>query len=194
MKNLLLVLCLLFYSCSQQSAERIHSIEYSGDFKEYKGIDTLSTFIVDRYTIDLDFDSKADTIVLENLEDLKGDPQLYTIIKVKLATNKEFVLKNVHGARIDSKTSLNFPNRLQSDKLYIPEINGKQSLLFVWDYQYPDCTAGLSIYQVDKSGVSEKINQNYYASEIAESNDNVLVIGRPDCEEDTAMDSIYVRL
>lgn len=194
MKNLLLAICSLFYSCGQQSGERTNTVEYNGNFKEYKGLDTLSTFLVDRYVIDLNYDGKADTIVLENLEDLKGDPQLFTIMTVKLSSNKVFVFKNVQGARIDSKTNLTLPNRLQSDKLYIPEIDGRNSLLFVWDYQYPDCTAGLCIYQVDKNEISEKIKQNYFVSDIAELNKNIVVIGKPDCEEDAATDSIYISL
>ncbi|WP_162426482.1 hypothetical protein [Pontibacter pudoricolor] len=196
MKNLLLAISLLFYSCSQQAGERTYTVEYTGDFKEYKGVDTLSTYLVDRYIIDLDYDGKADTIVLENLEDLKGDPQLFTIMKVKLASNKEYVYKNVQGALIDKETKLKLQNRLQSDKLYIPETTGQNSLVFVWDYQYPDCTARLAIYQIDKSGISEKVNQDFYALEIAEmeKGKSVVVIGKPDCEEETATDSIRVSL
>ncbi|MFC6997701.1 hypothetical protein [Rufibacter roseus] len=196
MKYLSLGLCLLLFSCGKKISNDNHSIEYKGDYSKYKGIDTLSTFLVDRYAIDLDYDSKIDTIVLENHEDLRGDPQTFTIMKVQLGTNKEYVFKNIQGGQLDQKAKLRLPNRIKSDKLYIPETREKSSLIFIWDYQYPDCTAGLAIYLIDSKDITEKRNQNFYVSEVSNSTykGKVAVIGKPDCEEETASDTIFVSL
>ena len=167
------------------SVRTISPAEYTGNFKNYKGIDTLTTYPIDRYVLDLDSDMKQDTIILENLKDLKGEPQLFTIVRIKLANQKEYVLKDVQGRLIDKTSKLGLANRISSDKMYIPATKSGENLIFVWDYQYPDCSAKLAIYQFNRSDVSERFKEDFYVSEITEQDKSgvIGIVGKPLCQQ-----------
>jgi hypothetical protein len=174
-------------SCNETKQADGHYIESHGNFSFYSGIDTLETINIAKYEIDLDFDNKIDTIFLENLKGFVGDPQLYTILRIKLGNSNEYIFKNIGGELIDKQTSLKLSNRIQSDKLYIPNQVNEISYLFVWDYQYPDCTALLNIFTVDNAGIKQVYSDDFYAHEILDiDNNGVLeIIGKETCEADT---------
>lgn len=176
----------MMISCTQQESGNSLNIEYTGSFDEYKGIDTTNTVFIERHILDLDFDKKLDTIVIENVQALVGDPQIFTILKIKLATNNEHILHNLGGYKQDSTTFKKYLNRVKSELIYIPQFGDADSHIFIWDYQYPDCTAKIEIYTVSKSGVEKNYSGNLYASEIADFNDDgsIEMKGYNPCLED----------
>lgn len=119
MKHLLtIVITILILSCTNGDDRESTDAKVIGNFSQYSGIDTTAILNIDRYEVDLDFDSRLDTIILENLKDLVGDPQLFTIIRIKLASNKEFVIKNIGGYKQDPNTKMVFKIELNLKNIY----------------------------------------------------------------------------
>ncbi|MDB5257615.1 MAG: hypothetical protein JWM14_2310 [Chitinophagaceae bacterium] len=171
----LLSCSILFVSCEEKQEEQTNTVYY-GDYSFYKKLDTTATLAIDGYVIDLDGDQLKDSIILEEIKDLAGDPQLYTMMTIKLGNNKNYVIKNISGELIPYHISLPLPNKLKSDMLYIPQTGKGENYFFVWDYQYPDGTALLTVLSLDKQGVHTLYESNFYIKEISDLNGD----GKPD--------------
>lgn len=117
----------LSFSCTDKKAKTV----ILGNFSDYQNIDTLSVYQVEQVAVDLDFDTALDSITIYNLESFRGDPQLYSLINIKLAQGNEYIIKNIPGCKIDSKAKLAFPNQIHSDKIYIPKLKGNKNYIFV---------------------------------------------------------------
>ena len=183
MKKLFIVLIgILLLSCNQQGNNREKVL---GNFTHYKGIDTMKTIVIEQYQVDLDFDKQPDTIVLENVQDLVGDPHIFTIVKLKFASGNRFVIKDVAGYTMDVMTKKDFPNRIHSDKLYIPKFGNAVNYLIIWDYQYPGCDAIVSVFKVEKREVREVYKGSIYISEIGDFNEDgkIDLKGKTGCRE-----------
>ncbi|HSY61366.1 MAG TPA: hypothetical protein VK796_05790 [Cytophaga sp.] len=173
MKQLFIILSgLLMCSCTKYDNGKRNNVKYIGDFSFYKGIDTTKTIVIEQYQIDLDFDNQLDSIVLKNLNDLAGDPQIFSIVEIKLASGKEFVIHNVGGYTQDIRTKKKFLNKVKSDKIYIPDINNTENYLIIWDYQYPSCDAYISIFKIKNDDMNQVYNQKFYISEIDDFNND----------------------
>ena len=187
MKKLTIVILvgLFLSSCTQHENTEKIKVKYIGDFSQYKGIDTTNTMVIEQYQIDLDFDNKLDTIVLENVKDLIGDPQLFTIVKIKLSSGQNFVINDVAGYTQDIRTKKNFPNRINSDKIYIPEFNNIENYMIIWDYQYPSCDAYISVFKVAQGDVNQVYCKSFYLSEIDDFNKDGKIDfkGKTECDE-----------
>ncbi len=186
-QTLIILIGIVLFSCTHQENEERNKVKYIGNFSHYKGIDTTKTFVIEQYQIDLDFDNQLDTIVLENITDLIGDPQIFTIIKIKLTSGKTFIINNVDGYTQDTRTKKNFPNRINSDKIYIPKLNNNnKTYLIIWDYQYPSCDAYVSIFKVEKDNVNQIYKKSFYISEIDDFNNDGKIDfkGTDSCSED----------
>ncbi len=171
MRNTILVLLLFIaVSCSNQNSE----VECFGSFAKYKGIDTNSTVIIDTYQIDLDFDGVEDQIVLENLKDLVGDPQLFTIVKIRMGDGKVYVFKDIGGYYLDKSVAVKYPNRIESNKLYIPSLSQRESGIFIWDFTYPDGTSNFQFLRIWK-GHAGLTSDNMIVTKIEDLNQDNIV-------------------
>ncbi|MCR9152729.1 MAG: hypothetical protein NXI09_01350 [Bacteroidetes bacterium] len=186
MKKLTIIILvgMFLFSCTQQEKER-KNVKYIGDFSHYEGIDTTKTIVIEQHQIDLDFDNKLDTIILENVKDLIGDPQIFTIVKIKLSSGQSFVINDVAGYTLDVRTKKNFINRINSDKIYIPEFNNTENYMVIWDYQYPSCDAYISVFKIAKGDVNCVYRESFYISEIDDFNKDGKIDfkGETECDE-----------
>ena len=184
-KLLTIIVLVLMFSCVNRENKESKNVTIIGDFSLYEGMDTTKTIFIDRYLIDLNFDSIPDTIILENLKSLVGDPQIYTIIRIKLYNQKEFVFKNVGGYTQDLKTIKEFPNRINSDKIYIPDFRNDESYLIFWDWQYPNCEAEVCVLKVAEDKIKKVFKENFYVSEINDFNHDGKIDfkGKSTCDE-----------
>jgi hypothetical protein len=98
MNRLMLIVLLTLaglIACTPGKSSEKYKTFTQGSFQAYRSIDTINTIEVERHIEDLNSDSKADTLLLENLRDLAGDPQLYSLIRVLLSTGEEYLMKHV---------------------------------------------------------------------------------------------------
>lgn len=183
----------IIYEKEKHNAETITLVKgerkkeevYDGDFSSYKEIDTTQTIVIEKHIVDLNLDNIKDTVILENVKELIGDPQIFTILKIKISYDKDYIFHNVDGYKIDSNTKLKFPNKINSDKIYIPDFNKKENYIIVWGYQYPSCDAEVSVYKIEKEKVENVFKQAFYISEIDDFDKNGLIDfkGKENCEE-----------
>lgn len=181
MKNIIFFLSMISFSAAAQQTKFI------GDFNEYPWLDTNQTVLIEKHLVDLDFDNKTDTITLEAVKELVGDPQLFHIIRIKLASGQNYVLNNVAGFTQDLKTATLLPNRINSDKLYIPTLSNVENYLIIWDYPYPSCEAFVSIFKLDQLDIQLIYDESIYLSEIGDSNQSgkLYLKGKTNCEADS---------
>jgi len=168
-------------STAKNSGREIINI---GDFSYYSDIDTTETVLIETHWIQRAGQKSADTLILENLQDLVGDPQIYSIVKFKDA-NRIIELKNVAGYKIDLSTKIGFKNLVNSDLVYLIENEFKEKILFIWDFQYPDCTTRFVIYKITDLGIEKIYADNIIVQEISRgSSANQLTITFfKDCDE-----------
>lgn len=136
-----------------------------GDFSEYSEMNTTETRQIEQHILSSKNRETNDTLLLENLEDLVGDPQIFTIIKFK-DEHKIIELKNVAGAKIDPKTKIDFENLIHSDLIYLIEYKKKEKIMFIWDFQYPDCSTLFEIYKITELGIKKVFSDEVVVKEI----------------------------
>ena len=166
-----------------------------GNFKNYKLMDTLSIIEIKRYVIDFDYDNQLDTLILENLKSLVKDPQFFTILDLRLSNGNKYILKNIAGKNVDPQTKINFTNRLNTNLIYIPELKNRESLIFVWDFQYPDCSAQFEILKFDKNGFNQLYNKDMYMKHIYSLDDSNIVFlkGKEGCEGTLITEKVRIK-
>jgi hypothetical protein len=163
-----------------------------GDFSQYKYLDTLKVIEIQRFLINLNENNQPDTLILENLESLVGDPQLFSILDIRLFNGRRYILKNIVGKNVDSLTRIKFRNRLKTNLIFIPELKTKETLFFIWDYQYPDCSAQFEIVKFDDNGFTKLYKKDVHVHQIsAMNNDEILIIkGIEGCEGKLNTDTV----
>ncbi|MFP5470433.1 MAG: hypothetical protein ACLGGV_02470, partial [Bacteroidia bacterium] len=113
-KSLLFVfLATLLIQCNKDKRKTI----VVGSYSDYKNIDTLTFFDVERIFFDVDLDGSQDTIILKDLEHTKGDPELYSFIEIR-TSKRIYQIKKIYGYLIDSLASIEVKNEVPSDKIY----------------------------------------------------------------------------
>jgi hypothetical protein len=171
------------------------NIKIQGNFKNYPKLDTTNTVEIERQIIDLNNDKVNDTIILENLTDLIGDPQLYSILRIKLSTKQEFKLKNVSGSFIDSSSKIETGNKLNSKYIYLIDVSDKKKLFLIWDYKYPDCTNNFEIVELLENGFKIIFNEDFIVKRITmpKEKEMILIEGSSDCGETQETKSIDIK-
>ncbi len=178
-KILYTFLCIaILFSCNK-GKETLSETVYFGDYSYYKNIDTTDIVKIESHALDLNGDKIADSIVLENVKDLIGDPQLFTKMTLKLSNNKSYVVKNIQGALIPKDVGFSLPNKLKSDKLYLTQM-GEDNYIIVWDYPYSVGSNLLTVYKLSKDKLSKLFEGNYYVSSIKhlDATEALEIIGR----------------
>jgi hypothetical protein len=157
-----------------------------GNFSGYKNIDTTSIFEVERLLFDLDDDKKIDTIIFKNLEDLKDDPQLFSIVEIKTKEDT-YVIKNIDGYYIDKRTQIKIENIVNSDLALFSNTNENSSVIIIWGYQYPDCTSAINVIKFPKKKFNlEYINNNITVNTVSFVGDynSILIEGKDFCSDE----------
>jgi hypothetical protein len=73
---------------------------------------------------------------------------------------------------MDAKTKKEFPNKLNSDIIYIPKFTNNENYLVIWDYQYPSCDAVVSVFKIHINEVNQVFKKSIYISHIGDFNKN----------------------
>jgi hypothetical protein len=140
------------------------------DFSQLTGIDTTKTLFIEEYVF-----ADNDTLSLEHLTELVGDPQLYSIIKLK-NNDVIFELKNIQGYKIDPKTKINLSNLVDSKLIFMTENKLKEKLIFVWDYQYPDCSNLFEIIKISKPKPTKIFSEDLLVKEISMNEEKTTLV------------------
>lgn len=192
MSRLIGILTLIgLLACNPTDSPQKSEVITQGNFQKYKNLDTTHTIEIERHVVDLDFDSKADTLILENLQDLVGDPQLYSIIRVVLSNQEEYLLKNVAGYKIDPQSEVSLKNRIKSENIFLPNLGKAKTVLCLWDYPYPDCSNKFEILAWEREGFKTLFREDVEVDKLTWQKENsqfLLDISR-DCgnEKDKAL-------
>ena len=193
MNRLLTILTLfaLLLSCKSVTDKVKRDHEILGNFDNYQGIDLTNTIIVERHLIDLDNDGTLDTLLLENLSDLVGDPQLFTILKLK-TQNQNIELRNIGGYKIDHDCKTELNQEIASDLLFVSEFNKKKKIILIWDYQYPDCSTMFEAFEFSNEGIKKIYSENAIIKDLSKSNQKLIMNISLNC--DTQNDSAIIDL
>lgn len=157
-----------------------------GDYSEFMGVDTTKKVIIDTYLKDLDNSGTDDSLVLGNLNDLIGDPQLFTFVKL-ITAFQTVEIRNIGGFKIDQNSIIEFRNQIESEFIFIAKTKTNKTLAFIWDFQYPDCTNNFEIYSIGQNEIFRLFSENVIVKEIAdsESENNLILIIDKNCGETT---------
>lgn len=182
-RNILPVLVILIVSSCVDSNKTQNEVNASfkrdsislGDYSFYKGIDTLKTVEVEKHLIHISNKKVKDTLIIENLADLEGEPQLFSIITIK-GHESLIQLKNVAGYKIDFNTNIEFENLLSSDLVYLFENRELDKFLIIWDFQYPDCTNLVEIIKLSNHEATKVFSESILIKEIKSGEEGSLVL------------------
>ncbi len=183
LKNILLVLVILIFSSCIYSNKTQNEVSSSfkrdiiilGDYSFYKGIDTLKIVEVEKHQIHISNKKVKDTLIIENLVDLEGEPQLFSSVTMK-GLESLIQLKNVAGYKIDFNTNIEFENLLSSDLVYLFEDRELDKFLIIWDFQYPDCTNLVEIVKLSTHEVTKVFSESVLIKEIKSGEEGSLIL------------------
>ena len=163
-----------------------------GNFGNYNNIDTINTIEIERHQLDFDKDNLIDTLILENLKVLVGDPQIFSIVKINSPNGKQKIIKNIGGYLIDKKSNIQIKNLINSDKILVFKTDSLNSVFAIWDFQYPDCTSEFYMFQItDSIKQLYKGNLKVTLLKLDINLKNILIDGY-DCE--TKLDQIKISI
>jgi hypothetical protein len=181
------IIFLLFSAILLTRCEQSNRIDIViGNFSSYKNIDTTATFEIDRILFDVDNDKKLDTIIFKNLEELKGDPQLFSIVEIKTKENV-YIIKNIDGYYIDNRTKVKIKNLVKSDIALFSNTPENTAVFIVWGYQYPDCTATINVFKFPKNKfILEYTKNNITVNTVSfiDDNNSILIEGIDLCNDE----------
>ncbi|OFX87869.1 MAG: hypothetical protein A2W99_03800 [Bacteroidetes bacterium GWF2_33_16] len=139
------------------------NISFSQDDEFQELYSWMKKQIVEKHIIDLDFDNKADTIILKGLVNYDngklaiGDPGIYMKFIINFANGKHLELDN-HFDYVDSLMTKKIPKLIDSDLFYLIQFN-KSHYIFLNEPKYGCCLENFWIVQVNNNELKKQTLQ-----------------------------------
>ena len=172
-----LILASIFFLGFQGALFSQRSYKITGGFAQYDGLDSNKYSMLEEYLVQLDSDSKADTVKLFSFEDLSDAEQHFQMIEVNLSSGRNYLLKDVDGFEVDETVKFNARNALRSKYVYLYKTSEGYSVILVWDYIYSDCAQTLRVFKLDEDNVTLEFKGDVSVKEISFSPEGLLISG-----------------